>query len=140
MTNLSLDFLPLINGVALFLSFFFALIRRCYRTTSTAEYHGVFEKNGEKDESEKIHRIDLMLWILQFLIQSVWVGSLLVLSAEGKAWYSGVLESTGIQTWWAVFWLLEVMILGLVIIELLPEAISMWIGDARRNREFESGG
>ena len=129
MTNLSLDFLPLINGVALFLSFFFALIRRCYRTTSTAEYHGVFEKHGEKDESEKIHRIDLMLWILQFLIQSVWVGSLLVLSAEGKAWYSGVLESTGIQTWWAVFWLLEVMILGLVIIELLPEAISMWIGD-----------
>ncbi|OUU24391.1 MAG: hypothetical protein CBC13_03585 [Planctomycetia bacterium TMED53] len=128
MTSFSADTLQLLYGLALFLAFFFALIRRCYRTTSTGAYHGFFEQAGEEDESEKIHRIDLMLWILQLLTQCVWAAILFALRKDGLSWYSAMLKSGGIEQWWGAFWILEVLILGLLMLELLPEVISMWVG------------
>jgi len=126
--SFSTESLQLLNGIALFLAFLFALIRRCYRTTSTGDYHGFFEKAGEEDESEKIHRIDLMLWIMQFLTQCAWAAILFGLRKDGISWYSQLLISGGIEQWWGAFWVLEILVFGLLALELLPEAISMWIG------------
>ncbi|MBA4685431.1 MAG: HlyC/CorC family transporter [Planctomycetes bacterium] len=117
-----------IYGVALFLAFLFALVRRCFRTTSTGEYHGLLEQDTEKPESEQIYRIELMLWVFQLLSQCVWASVLFSLRSEGVAWYGSWLNPEVFAAWWWAFWILEILLLGLLILELLPEAISIWIG------------
>lgn len=120
--------LDTIYGVALFLAFLFALVRRCFRTTSTGEYHGLLEQDTEKPESEQIYRIELMLWVFQLLSQCVWASVLFSLRSEGVAWYGSWLNPEVFAAWWWAFWILEILLLGLLILELLPEAISIWIG------------
>ena len=120
--------MPAIYGVALFLAFFFALVRRCFRTTSTGEYHGLLEQDDENPESEQIYRIELMLWTFQLLTQCVWAATLFVMRNDGIAWYAGWMSPEVFSEWWVGFWAFEILLLGLLILELLPEAISIWIG------------
>lgn len=120
--------LQLICGLALFLAFLFALVRRCFRTTSTGEYHGLLEQDKENSESEQIYRIDLMLWIFQFMTQCIWAAIFFALRSDGHSWYGEWLKVSEFSDWWGVFWFAEVLVLGLLILELLPEAISIWIG------------
>ena len=128
MGTYELETMSTIYGAALFLAFLFALVRRCFRTTSTGEYHGLLEQDKENPESEQIYRIELMLWVFQLLTQCVWASVLFSLRSDGVAWYGAWLSPDVFSTWWGAFWVLEVLLLGLLILELLPEAISIWIG------------
>ena len=69
-----------------------------------------------------------MLWVFQLLTQCVWASVLFSLRSEGVAWYGSWLNPEVFAAWWGAFWVLEILLLGLLILELLPEAISIWIG------------
>jgi len=124
-----MDVLSSIAWGALFCAFLASLVRRCCRTTSSGHYHEFFQGNGESDPPERIHRIDVTLLLVLYLFRSIWIASLALIRSSGVGWYL----STDLGPWWVSWWPLwlafELVFIGLVVLELIPEAISIWIGD-----------
>ena len=123
------DVLSSIAWGALFCAFLASLVRRCCRTTSSGHYHEFFQGNGESDPPERIHRIDVTLLLVLYLFRSIWIASLALIRSSGVGWYL----ITDLGSWWVSWWPLwlafELVFIGLVVLELIPEAISIWIGD-----------
>lgn len=120
-----MDVLSSIAWGALFCAFLASLVRRCCRTTSSGHYHEFFQGNGESDPPERIHRIDVTLLLVLYLFRSIWIASLALIRSSGVGWYL----STDLGPWWPLWLAFELVFIGLVVLELIPEAISIWIGD-----------
>ncbi len=118
-----------ITWAALALAALVSLVRRCYRTTSSGHYHEFFIEHGESDEPERLHRIDVMLVIVLLIFRSTWVAALTMTRAQGVAWYLPSTSVDWLTTWWPLWLGIEVVFLSLFFIELIPEAISIWVGD-----------
>ncbi|MGE4614135.1 MAG: hemolysin family protein [Planctomycetota bacterium] len=118
-----------VTWIALALAMFASLVRRCFRTTSTGEYHEFFQDLQESDESERIHRIDVMLVMVLLLFRGTWISALAMTRAQGVAWYLPGDGASLLLQWWPLWLALEVVFFGLVVLELIPEAITIWVGD-----------
>ncbi|MEC9475502.1 MAG: hemolysin family protein [Planctomycetota bacterium] len=125
----AIDILSSVAWISLLLAFFASLVRRCCRTTSSGHYHEFFQGNGESDEPERIHRIDVMLLMLQYLLRGSWVSSLALMRVQGAGWYLNLELGAWFGQWWPLWLALELVFIGVIVLELIPEAISMWIGD-----------
>lgn len=114
---------------ALFFAFLASVVRRCCRTTSSGHYHEFFQGNGESDQAERIHRIDVTLLMVLYLFRAIWVASLALIRSSGVGWYLNPDFGSWWVSWWPLWLAIELVFVGLVVLELIPEAISMWIGD-----------
>jgi putative hemolysin len=69
------------------------------------------------------------LLLVLYLFRSIWIASLALIRSSGVGWYL----ITDLGSWWVSWWPLwlafELVFIGLVVLELIPEAISIWIGD-----------
>jgi putative hemolysin len=124
-----MDVLSSVVWSALLLAFLSSLVRRCCRTTSSGHYHEFFQESGESHESERIHRIDVMLLIFQYLFRVTWVASLSLIRSQGEGWYLRTEFGTWWISWWPLWLAVELVFISIIVLELIPEAISMWIGD-----------
>ena len=125
----SAEVLSSVAWVALLLAFLASVVRRCCRTTSSGYYHEFFQENGESDEPERIRRIDVMLLMVQYLLRGTWFSSMALMRAQGVGWYLGTDLGSQLAQWWPIWLAIELVFIGLIVLELIPEAISMWVGD-----------
>ncbi|MDE0958334.1 MAG: hemolysin family protein [Planctomycetota bacterium] len=114
---------------ALVLAMLASVVRRCYRTTSSGFYHDFFVEHGESDEAERIHRIDVFLVVVLMLFRGTYVASLAMARSQGAAWYLTGEKGSWSMDLWVLWLIIEFLFVGLICLELIPEAISLWIGN-----------
>ena len=104
-----------------------SLLRRSLQSTSPGELHRYFERtNGDREfaESEKLHRIDVLLSTVSLLLRATWAGSLILLRTAGESVETAlVLRVFG-----------EVLLYGILAFELVPQVIATRAGTGITSR------
>ncbi len=122
----------LISGLlwgTLFLGFAAALLRRSVVLTSPSLVRSYFSRDADLDESEKLHRIDVLLGASSLVFRGLWAGTLM-LARERGAWYAGPpVEGASLEAWRVLAFLAEVLVIGMLAFELLPQVAATWIGE-----------
>jgi len=118
---------------SLVLAFAVSFLRRAMLTTSPGLFRRYFPRRGEEessDEPEKLHRIDVLLGSTNLVLRALWAGTLLLVRVDSGAWYAGPpQEGMPFEAWRLLAYLAEVLVIGMVLFELLPQVLATWAGE-----------
>ncbi|MFQ5654046.1 MAG: hemolysin family protein [Planctomycetota bacterium] len=115
------------------LAMLLAIARRSFSVTPAGLFHRHYSRRELPkgfDEGEKLHRIEVALSLLSLLVRVSWVGMLLAYRQQVGAWYY-VTEMTagqGLDGWRLGAAIVELLILGGIFLELIPQVAAAWRG------------
>ena len=134
---MDLALIPQIYWVGLVLAFVISLLRRSMLLTSPGLFHRYFERYEETetfDESEKLHRIDVLLSSTSLVLRASWASALLIARMNEGSPFFVVVAGETLQTWQFLTVIGEVLVVGMIVFELLPQVIATRAGEAIATR------
>ena len=118
---------------ALVLGAFFSLLRRAMVHASPSRLSEYFERDASEDsfdESEKLHRIDVVLGGANLIFRAAWAAAFVLWRERTGAWYGGTPAGDAAMPTWQIFALLgEILVYGMLVFELIPQVLATWGGE-----------